>query len=108
MEGLDWESIEVGKQYQLEEGPYFQAEVEVIGKKISTSHVGFYVEYRVKVTRPVYMCKEGMIANFGKCVDPSVSYLTNNIKFKEIGSGFDYLTPGYTMEDLMKETKRWE
>jgi hypothetical protein len=102
MEELDWKSIEVGKKYQLEDGYHFQAEVEVIGKNIEISMAGYYYEYTIRIIKPVHGCTVGE-CKVGKIVDRErVEYLTRNLKFKEIESGYDYLTPGWTMEDILK------
>jgi hypothetical protein len=96
---LDWKSIEIGKKYNYEEGYHLQAEVEVLDKNHGDND---YIEYKLKIIKSVWGCDEGIVITVGKSVDPKFEYLSSNMKFKKLGSDYDYVTPGNPIENYYK------
>jgi hypothetical protein len=91
---IEWDKIEVSQQYMYEEKYYTQAEVTVLE---DTSPYGDenYKSFKLKVDKAYTGCKDGEIFNAGKIIRGEGLYLVSGMKFKPIGSMFEYCTPGY-------------
>jgi hypothetical protein len=94
-EEIDWRDIEVSKQYMLEDKYYFQAEVTIL-EDTSPKDNPQYKSYKFRIDK----CytggyKEGDIEEFGRIVEGDGLYLVSGMKFKPLGSMFEYCTPNY-------------
>lgn len=90
-QAIPWETVEIGKQYKLEEGYYFQADVTVLDKIIEDD----LITYEFKIDKAYTNATEGEILRFSKSINKKYSYLTSNMKFKPLDGWFDYMTPTY-------------
>jgi hypothetical protein len=98
---IPWKNIEVGKEYQFEDKYWIQAlRVLVLEKEIQQD--GEYYRYKIRVIEPLYECEAGYEDWFGKRVVDPGRYLGSGMKFREIGAGFDYITPG--TRSLLEDT----
>jgi hypothetical protein len=87
---IAWDKIEVGQQYMYEEKYYLQAEVTVLE---DTSPAGDenYKSFKLRVNKAYIGCKDGEILNVGRIIRGEGLYLVSGMKFKPIGSSFDYV-----------------
>ena len=91
MGGLDWKTIELGKQYQWEETYYMIANVTVIEKHESDTHEGFKLRVDEWLGGIGLRFKEGDVFNVSRLKDDrSFDYLLK-MKFEEVGTMPDYM-----------------
>jgi hypothetical protein len=90
---IPWNEVEEGSEYQFEDKYWLQAKrVRVLKKEIKQN--GEYIRYQLEILEPYYHCNKGDVGWFAKrIVDPG-RYLGAGMKFRKIGSGFCYMTPG--------------
>jgi len=86
---IDWNRIEVGKQYLYEEKYHTQAKVTILENL--TKEGDNFARYSIRIDEAYRGCEEGEILTVGKITKGEGLYLVSHMKFKTLGSSFDYI-----------------